>query len=1553
MKKMKILLLLLLAVSLLCAACKDTACTSTCPTCSKCNDTACKTCTEKCSCTPQQQGQSQEKLLTLSGLTGDGYSFTAEGFTVSAAGKLQAKAGQEIRLKLVLGESYCTGTPVVKLDGQVLTPTGDTYTVKLSADGVLALEGACFYQVIAQNPFGIKADGTTDQVGGPLSQMSNVINAQWKAEGYGFANVELSPYYSVMFYVRAENGWISFRDRLGQFNDENTVIYGNGVLNGETGEMEPDGVWHTIEMRRQTDDDGTITYALYVDGQKHTHFDENTPVDARLLDKLNDFILDLNGTYYVSELFGCADPDYVTVYPDYYIAEQIPFEMEADGLLTEDYPCKESVRYNLCYRPQWGQEKPANFPLEPYSSVKFYINTPASGWIVGQVEDEEIQIFEPGSGWHEFRVESNGTGYSLYIDGEDTGKTLRSNLRELTFLLNDATYYISELFVVDDPNFDGVIDEPYYQEPAAPDLYGTGRLPAGTVLVMDNPFAVSGVQGGRPYSGFEISNKLDLNWNKYNFNNLDLAPYRSVVFGVNTKGWYGVMEGDQVLTEIQGSGTWRLIRLTRISGNLWKLYYGSTPIQNVTLPNDNLTDLNFRFGTDTYYVTELRAVQDPDYVPPQYVNVTNGDPLNLGATASEDQPDMYFVTGSYQLTPTQWSKGTFAAADVLAYKDLRFFVKAAGLADKWAAMTKGDSQLMAVNDALWHEVRLKKADGKMQVHVDGVLKTTVNDMSQLSVMFNENATYCYTDIYGLPDENYAPAIVKVQAQVGAAVKFRLHQADEDGILLVEKGTALYFEVEVAGGYEGTPVVKVNGEALTDVYGLYTYIVEGDATITVEGITRIPDGYEVISELPFDMTGSPVTGQVPDGFQTVTKLNIGWTADGVPFKTVDLKGYSKVKFAIQSVAWHGIALKGETLAQNSGNVWMEVRLERNDSNWDFYYGDELVKTLTLPNNKLSDLTFLTGGESTYYTSELRAIADPGYQVSYDFITDGLLGTGVSDSDIPENYDSSTKVNIGWSAEGRAFASQSLNPYTEVIFAVKSVAWHGIGQGSTTLAESNNQMWNEIRLVKNGENWDFYYGGELKSTITLPSNNLADLKLLTGGNDTYYVSELRGIPNSEFVDEFVYVAGGLLGTGTAADNTHKDYEESIKLNIGWTADGVTFADQSLTPYSKVKFVVQSVAWHGIGLGSTTLAESNNQMWNEILLVKNGENWDFYYSGVFKQTVTLPNHNLADLKLLTGGNNTYYISELRGLPAEETPEPPVVESDYVTVSDNFINTAPTSTVTANLPSADVTKANVFNCGWTSPGMVDGIAMAEYTELKFWYKVSDSGKWFELYNTVGTVYVGNKTDWTEIKLVWEETAWTLYVNGEWTKGSLTGTTLKDIAPTLTLGGSVTADVYVTELIGLPAEEASQPPTTESEYAVVADNFVNTAPTSTVTANLPSADVTKANVFNCGWTSPGMVDGIAMAEYTELKFWYKVSDSGKWFEMYGAGGSTLHVGNFTNWTEVKFVWEETAWTLYVDGEWTKGSLTGTTLKDIISTLTLGGSVTADVYVTPLIGKEA
>lgn len=89
---------------------------------------------------------------------------------------------------------------------------------------------------------------------------------------------------------------------------------------------------------------------------------------------------------------------------------------------------------------------------------------------------------------------------------------------------------------------------------------------------------------------------------------------------------------------------------------------------------------------------------------------------------------------------------------------------------------------------------------------------------------------------------------------------------EGSVSPVTEGGSFSFNVTVNDGYQGTPVVKANGTELTAVNGVYTIEnITADQTVTVEGITAIPNTYTVtLSEgvgytiAAADGSSSPVT-----------------------------------------------------------------------------------------------------------------------------------------------------------------------------------------------------------------------------------------------------------------------------------------------------------------------------------------------------------------------------------------------------------------------------------------------------------------------------------------------------------------------------------------------------------------------------------------------------------------------------------------------------------------------------------------------------------------------
>jgi phage protein U len=108
---------------------------------------------------------------------------------------------------------------------------------------------------------------------------------------------------------------------------------------------------------------------------------------------------------------------------------------------------------------------------------------------------------------------------------------------------------------------------------------------------------------------------------------------------------------------------------------------------------------------------------------------------------------------------------------------------------------------------------------------------------------------------------------------------------------VKKGSSFSFNVTVADGYEGTPVVKAGETELIAVEGVYTIEnIQADQTVTVEGITKIVtytvtltegEGYTISacegSENPVKQGGSfSFTVTVADGYEGTPVVKAGET-----------------------------------------------------------------------------------------------------------------------------------------------------------------------------------------------------------------------------------------------------------------------------------------------------------------------------------------------------------------------------------------------------------------------------------------------------------------------------------------------------------------------------------------------------------------------------------------------------------------------------------------------------------------------------------------------------
>ncbi len=552
-----------------------------------------------------------------------------------------------------------------------------------------------------------------------------------------------------------------------------------------------------------------------------------------------------------------------------------------------------------------------------------------------------------------------------------------------------------------------------------------------------------------------------------------------------------------------------------------------------------------------------------------------------------------------------------------------------------------------------------------------------------------------------------------------------------------------------------------------------------------------------------------------------------------------------------------------------------------------------------------------------------------------------------ADLPEDTAVANVYSGGYATTGIT-GNVDLSKYTELKFYVKTASadkyFELFAADGIRLLALHKQEWEEVKLVREGTTWALYLDNKWRAD-GLPGDTLNTLfsKVTLGGSAVadVYVTDLVGI-DPDYIPpeapeeppvETVYetVSGQPFDiNGTESTETLEGYDSVTELTTSWNKYG--FKSFDLTNYIKVKFAVKSAGYYGLMNGDTVIHETRNGgEWLTIELVKNGESWEIYYGETLEATVTLPGNDLSDLNFRFG-DNTYYVTNLMGV-ADPGYRPLV----YTTVSESFFALTGTES-TETLEGYDSVTA--FATSWNQYNF-NNLDLLPYLKVKF--AVKSTGYYGLMYGGTVIHETTNGGNWMEIELVRNGTAWEVYYGGI-------------LEATVTLPGNNLTDLHfrfgsntyhVTELKGIADPDYSY----QSPYTQVATNMLGKSPTSTSKESLPSADVSVINVYNCNWVSPGLADGIYMENYTELKFYYKVSDAEKWFEMYGPGNETLLQGHATEWTEVKFLLENGTWTLYVGGVWKKDNLTGTTLKDIVPTLTLGGGVTADVYVTDLIGK--
>ncbi len=1285
----------------------------------------------------------------------------------------------------------------------------------------------------------------TTETPNALSEASLKIDLAWTE--VDFTNQSLLPYTSVVFWMKA------VQDDTVADSGWISIADRLGEYNEKKAQLYgvKDENWHKIELKRETVS-GEISYRLYVDDVKVEQLDDGKAVDARAKNKLSDLYMTLAGTYYVTETFGVVDPNYVESALIYEIVLDSPISDTVDSYELEDLPCAESIQVNVYGAGSWRQRQLVSLELAPYSYVKFYIKS-ADSWTELLTEDKtQIAAKEASDTWHEIVLEKNGKEYSILVDGSYLDAKVSKNLNELmTSLGENAVYYMSEVF----------------------------------------------------------------------------------------------------------------------------------------------------------------AVADDEYVPPVYTSILAQSPYGEAAeTAAEMEKPAEYISKIYEVTGEDYAAHTFNSLNLLPYEKAVFYVKVADATsgNNWLQLTDGGTNAyLQANDGNWHSVIFAKEKGYVTVSVDNTKKATLTDLSQLFIAMTPNATYYVTEICGYADENYVAANLTVGSGNGYEVSVE-NALVKEGVASLQQGATVVFSVNVNGQYDASAmVVKANDTVLEAVDGKYSFLLEGDSTISVEGVIE--------REGPKDL-GDYVIAQnciftESDATTTIDKLETNmselstvitktWSATpNISFNVNKADKYTELKFYIlgqQAGQWFQVRENGSSsdliAFEGDNETFHEVKFVKENGAWTLHY-DNAWKGAGIADINAMDV-YMNG---TYYISELFGIVDEnyvetettkyaftatngaGYTISVNDITltDGVAeveeGTSVSFTvSVADGYDGSAMVvkangsaltaadgvytvtvnaattitvegvaqkeawinvmsnfiskdptstttddladgavltNViagGWKQGGTPILDCELIPYKEVKFFFKAdgSAYFEVlnAADGSFLIGNNGTEWTEVTLKKEDSSWRLYNG---TNWVDFTCTNLAEMHVQLGENGTFYVSNLMGIADPDYVApvfEKISDQPFDLTNGTASEDIAEGFTTSTAFTTSWNK--YNFKPFNLEPYAEVKFAVKSAGWYGMMNGDNVINETDGGgEWLVIRLKKAASGWDLYYGGT-KQG----NYDVSDLAdfYFRFGANTYLVSELQG----------IADPDYVVPVFEKISDQPfTLTGTASEDIAEgFTTSTAITTTWNKYNF-NPLKLGPYKEVKFAVK---SAGFYGMMPNASTVV--NETngggEWLVIRLKKAASGWDLYYGAD-KQGNYD---VSDLADFYFRFGENT--YLVSELQGIADPDYVAPP-----VVFVLENPVAKDATSSTTDDLaPGADTT--NIIAGGWVAGGTaLKDFDVTAYSEVKFYFK-ADGSAWFEVLDATGATqLAANNGTDWQEVRLTKEGDSWRLYINNDWK--NYTCTNLSDL------------------------
>ena len=989
------------------------------------------------------------------------WSSSAEAFATVSGGTVTAIAEGTAVITAAAGDVSATCTVTVVKNGEVPSDV-PVESVTISGDANVVVGGTL------QLSAAVAPDNATDKTVEWSSSDAQIASVDQTGKVTGVSVGEAT--------ITAEAGGKSDTHKV-TVTEEPVVTYTVSGLAGNGYTVKVDGLTAS-EGSVRVEEGATITFSLELDDMAY----ESAPVVKIGGEELS---AEAGKYSYTVNADTAIEVTGVVVYEK---IEDSPLSFAAGSTTTDDLASPMSSASNVYTIALTDIDGPfKSTKLAPYTSVLFYARAvngaDTNYWIalndsLGKFNAKDTQLYgngdpqapgKPDSVWHKFELRreegSDGTYYQLYVDGvkhekldAETPVVARAftRLSDIYPHFNqDGVYHFSELFAVPDPDYvevpvvyESVADHPFAAVDMETEL--SENFPEDDDIAYAYSFTGKWTANGDPL--------LDL----------PLAPYLSVKFYINPVGatcWVVTKSAEDhsdIYANIRPSSGWHQFLIER-EGDGWSLLIDGE-VQEFTF-RKNLNEIAFQLNADEYYVSEVVAAANPDYVAPAYTAYSDKITEFEGTEDTAVLPDFTGAAKSWKISPAAWAQKNFIALPLAQFEEAVFFVKGTSAQGKYISISDAAGSLASINDDDWHEIRLSNYGGYMVVLVDGLRKATVADLSQLKMSLNEGADYYVSQLFVLENEAYDPAELTVQSGTGYTVNVNIFPLTE-GKADIDKGSEVSFTVTLGEDYsDSTFTVKVNGTAVAAENGVYTFVMEGDATITVEGVV---------------LNQYTVTFPEEDDFTL--------TVDGQETGTFDITCGEEVSF---------------TITPEGENVGKQITVKANG------------EPLTVGDN--GKYSFIVETD-TDITIEFGEVVDL-WPTVFENPVPSLNPTQTIQSGLPKDTHIINVITGAWAQNGRALPDLDLSSYEELKFSFKAVDgkyFEILDENGTAVKFQrdgrdwtfafNDAEWHTVRIVKEGDVWRVYYG-EYTTSYTI--TNLSQLHVQLGDNGVFHLTDVVGV------------------------------------------------------------------------------------------------------------------------------------------------------------------------------------------------------------------------------------------------------------------------------------------------------------------------------------------------------------------------------------------------------------------------------------------------------------